>query len=103
MNNEAPHSPSHLFTLRVWLEVLGDGQSEWRGQVRYVVTGETYYFREWNQLRKMLMRCLPTFDLEPGNWLQSNRTERSKQSEDQLRDAGLGIGEEEERPARSES
>jgi hypothetical protein len=52
--------------LRVWLEALGDGRSEWRGQVTYVLTGETHYFRQWDQLQKILRHCLPGFDLEAG-------------------------------------
>lgn len=70
MNDDVHHPASHLFTLRVWLEALGDGHSEWRGQFKYVLTGETYYFRQWDQLREMLRRCLPGFDLEPGPWFQ---------------------------------
>lgn len=64
MNDDARHPASHLFTLRVWLEALGDGQSEWRGEIKYVPSGETYYFRRWDQLREMLRRCLPGFELE---------------------------------------
>ena len=41
---------SHLFTVRVWREPLGQGHSEWRGQVRHVLSGEVRYFREWAQL-----------------------------------------------------
>ncbi len=41
---------SQLFTIRVWTEPLGNGQSELRGQVRHVLTGETRYFREWAAL-----------------------------------------------------
>jgi hypothetical protein len=42
--------PSQLFTLRVWTEPLGHEQSELRGQVRHVLSGETRYFREWTAL-----------------------------------------------------
>jgi hypothetical protein len=41
---------SHLFTVRVWREELGDGHSEWRGKVQYVLSGEARYFREWTAL-----------------------------------------------------
>jgi len=37
---------SHLFTVRLWLEELGDGRAEWRGQVQHVLSGETHYFRD---------------------------------------------------------
>lgn len=39
-----------LFTVRVWREDRGDGQREWRGQVRHVFSGETRYFRDWQTL-----------------------------------------------------
>jgi hypothetical protein len=66
MDDDLSNNASHLFTLRVWLEALGDGRSEWRGQVTYVLTGETHYFRQWDQLQKILRHCLPSFDLEAG-------------------------------------
>lgn len=50
---------SHLFTVRLWPEVLGDGQIEWRGQVRHLPGGETRYFREWSVLIAFLQDVLP--------------------------------------------
>ena len=52
MNLDKHHreQPSQLFTIRVWLEPLGHDQSETRGQVRHVLTGEIRYFREWAAL-----------------------------------------------------
>ena len=44
------HQRSHLFTVRIWSEILGDGRKEWRGQVRYVINNDTRYFREWSTL-----------------------------------------------------
>ena len=41
---------SHLFTVRLWAEDLGDGQSEWRGKVQHVSSGATRYFRDWSTL-----------------------------------------------------
>ncbi len=38
---------SHLFMVRMWMEDLGDGKTEWRGQVKHVLNGEVRYFREW--------------------------------------------------------
>ncbi len=45
-------SPQHsqLFTVRVWREDRGDGQSEWRGKVQHVLSGEARYFRDWQTL-----------------------------------------------------
>lgn len=41
---------SHLFTLRLWLEELGSGQTDWRGKVQHVNGGEARYFRDWPTL-----------------------------------------------------
>lgn len=41
---------SQLFTVRLWREDLGAGETEWRGQVTHVLSGEAYYFRCWDQL-----------------------------------------------------
>ncbi|HET7091361.1 MAG TPA: hypothetical protein VFL17_22235 [Anaerolineae bacterium] len=48
--SDAPRPRTHLFTVRVWLEDLGDGKAEWRGQVKHVMSGEVRYFREWQTL-----------------------------------------------------
>jgi hypothetical protein len=50
---------SHLFTVRLWIEDLGDGRAEWRGQVQHVLSGETHYFREWETLLALLEAMLP--------------------------------------------
>ena len=50
---------SHLFTVRLWMEDLGDGRAEWRGQVQHVLSGETHYFREWPTLLALLRAMLP--------------------------------------------
>jgi hypothetical protein len=50
---------SHLFTVRLWLENLGDGRAEWRGQLQHVLSGETHYFREWETLIALLLAMLP--------------------------------------------
>jgi hypothetical protein len=41
---------SHLFTIRLWTEVLGEGQVERRGRVLYVLGGERRFFRDWSTL-----------------------------------------------------
>jgi hypothetical protein len=48
VNTQRPRT--HLFMVRVWLEDLGDGKTEWRGQLKYVMSGEVRYFREWQTL-----------------------------------------------------
>ncbi len=50
---------THLFTVRVWLEDLGEGQTEWRGEVHEVVSGERRYFRDWPTLVTLLQAMLP--------------------------------------------
>lgn len=52
-----PHS--YLFTVRLWREALGEGQSEWRGAVRYVTNGTERYIRDWSQLSNVLFGLLP--------------------------------------------
>ena len=47
--NQSQHH-SQLFTVRVWLEDLGDGRSEWRGKVQHTLSGEACYFRDWQTL-----------------------------------------------------
>jgi len=45
-----------LFTLRAWVEDVGDGRSEIRGKIDHILTGETIYFREWSSLLVFLQR-----------------------------------------------
>jgi hypothetical protein len=65
MADDRPGLASHLFTLRLWVEELGDGETEWRGEVRYVPSGAIYYFRRWDQLQETMRRCLAGFELDP--------------------------------------
>jgi hypothetical protein len=44
----------HYFTLRLWLEVIQDGQVEWRGELRNTSTGEIRYFRQGPMLLDLL-------------------------------------------------
>jgi hypothetical protein len=59
LDRSKEHHHSHLFTLRLWPEALGDGQVEWRGQVRHLGSGETRYFRQWPVLMAFLRDVLP--------------------------------------------
>ncbi len=59
MDKAHPPSRTHLFTVRVWLEDLGEGQTEWRGEVQYVVSGEIRYFRDWPALVALFQALLP--------------------------------------------
>ncbi len=49
---------SHLFTIRLWHEEVGSEQSEWRGKVQSVSTGEAHYFREWDALIAHILQML---------------------------------------------
>ncbi len=60
-----PHH-SHLFTLRLWQEAWGAGQGEWRGQVRYVLSGEARYFREWSALIAYLLEMAAQAEASQG-------------------------------------
>ena len=50
MNQDELTRPTHLFTVRVWLETLDDDHSEWRGKVQHVLSGEGRAFRDWPAL-----------------------------------------------------
>jgi hypothetical protein len=41
------------------LEDLGNGQTEWRGPVQHVPSGETRYFRDWVTLVEVMTAMLP--------------------------------------------
>jgi hypothetical protein len=53
---ELQHPHSHLFTLRIWEEALGEGNTEWRGRLQEIVTGDTVFFRDWPGLVTTLKR-----------------------------------------------
>jgi len=54
MPSQRLSAASHLFTVRLWREDLGDDQVEWRGQVTHVLSGEACWFREWTELEAHL-------------------------------------------------
>jgi len=56
---DAPRSPlTNLFTLRLWLEPLGDDRYEWRGEVKHLFTGEIRYFRRWEEIATLVSEML---------------------------------------------
>jgi hypothetical protein len=55
---DRPTQRSHLFTLRMWPEDLGSGQTDWRGNVQHVNSGEARYFRDWPALEAFVERLL---------------------------------------------
>ena len=50
MTDKILRAQSHLFTVRVWREELGDDHVEWRGKVQHALSSEARYFREWAEL-----------------------------------------------------
>lgn len=66
MDKNLPQAYSHLFTVRLWMEELGNGQTEWRGQVQHVLTGEKRYFRDWSTLIEFLMMKLQEMEGDNG-------------------------------------
>jgi hypothetical protein len=55
---------SHLFMLRFWMEELGDGQTDWRGKVQHVHSGEVRYIRSWLALEEFVKGFLSGLYLE---------------------------------------
>ncbi|NJD59721.1 MAG: hypothetical protein C3F13_14355 [Anaerolineales bacterium] len=66
-DKEETSQPSQLFTLRMWLEDLGEGQMDWRGKVQHIGSGEVRYFRSWQMLRDFVEDKLFSPGHEPGN------------------------------------
>ena len=71
INSAASLPSTQLFTVRLWREDLGEGRSEWRGQVQHVSSGETRYFRDWQMLavcvHDMLASCVERPATTPSN------------------------------------
>ena len=49
----------HLFVLHVWAEALDQQQSEWRGRITYLDSGEIRFFRDPASLHQTLLHMLP--------------------------------------------
>ena len=58
MERERSQRSSDLFTVRLWQEELGNGQTEVRGKVQHVSSGEVRYFRDWPTLIAFLLALL---------------------------------------------
>lgn len=59
MDEDRHPARSQLFTVRLWVEDLGDGRVEWRGKVQHALSGEACYFRDWPSLVAFLGERLP--------------------------------------------
>jgi hypothetical protein len=62
---------SHLFMVRLWLEPLGEGKSEWRGKVQHVPSGEAQYIRDWATLQAFMEK-----KLSESGWVEEPLTPR---------------------------
>ena len=58
MPSRSNQARSHLFTIRVWPEEVGEGKCgarvEWRGRIQYAANSETLYFRDWDSMLAFL-------------------------------------------------
>jgi hypothetical protein len=61
--SQQPHS--EFFSLRLWHEILGEGETEWRGRIQHVTSGDTRYFRDWQTLIDFLVEVLSNLDEDP--------------------------------------
>jgi hypothetical protein len=62
MSADEGHPLSHAFTLTVWREKVDVDQTEWRGQLKHILTGDTRYFRNWSKLISQLQLMLVELD-----------------------------------------
>jgi hypothetical protein len=60
MSEKQAEASSQLFTLRVWVEDVGNGRSEIRGTLKHLLTGETHHFRDWPTLTTFLQQWIMT-------------------------------------------
>jgi len=71
MEPEQRDPRSHLFTVRLWLEPLGNGQTEWRGKVQHIPSGQAQYVRDWLALEVFLEKML-----SEAGWVEEPRSGR---------------------------
>jgi hypothetical protein len=75
-----PNQSSHLFTLRLWLEDLGDGRADWRGKVQHVNSGEARYFRDWPTLEAFVRQQLGEINPTPVRFGQEGGAQKGQNS-----------------------
>ena len=74
---DQPTHSSHLFMLRLWPEDLGSGQTDWRGSVQHVNSGEARYFRDWPTLEAFVEGLLRRIDPEGPHADEVEETDRA--------------------------
>ena len=77
MSSVGQFESTQLFTVRVWQEQLGAGQTEWRGQIQHVLTGRAFYFRTWLEMTQRLCALL-----EASPAVETERQETSEEQRD---------------------
>ncbi len=60
MKKQSEKMHSQLFTLRLWVEDVGNGRSEFRGTLKHVLTCETHHFRDWTTLTQLIEASMAT-------------------------------------------
>lgn len=69
-------SAHHVFSLRLWREILSPDEWEWRGRILDTQTGNTHYFHDW----EMLVGLLRSSVGDRGVLSEEERLERSGES-----------------------
>ncbi len=65
MTSDQQHRRSHLFSVRLWVEPMRDGETEIRGRVHHVLSGDVRYFRTMSALSTFMLAKVQ--DIESGN------------------------------------
>lgn len=55
---EPPYPRTHLFTVRLWIEPSACSRGELRMRMVHVLSGETHYFRAWQDAKAFLLAKL---------------------------------------------
>lgn len=80
-DTDFPVQVTQLFTLRFWSEDLGNEQSDWRGKVQHINSGEVVYFREWSVLETFMERFLQNASDDPGITVQGLKRTHSEETD----------------------
>ena len=67
---------TNTFTVRVWAEAIGKDAREWRGEVRHLASGATYYFRDWHTLTTRLTQLVESDEAMRANLVGGETSER---------------------------
>ena len=73
------HDNARTFIVRMWLEDLGDGRTEWRGRVQDVQTGKVTFFRDWERLATTIQEMLASGTSDIHDMLDDDGTTQSSE------------------------